>query len=196
MAGHLLQPAPAPSLFAATISPALDALVLRGMAKDPAHRFPSCTELLTGVDAALRDGLPDGAAAATAAEPVDPAQEWLIRSIVRVGSRRPAGPVDVTMPALCPYPGLRSFERADASWFHGRDRMITDLLVRLADQVRRGEPVVLVGASGSGKSSLLRAGVLPALDDGNPELATGVHPRRRPDRRAGRGARPADRSAG
>jgi WD40 repeat protein len=178
MAGHLLTPAPAPSLFAATVSPALDALVLRGMAKDPAHRFPSCTALLAAAQEALRDGPPAAAAPATAAEPVDPAQEWLIRAIVRAGARRPAGRAapaghaDETVPPPCPYPGLRSFERADADWFHGRDRMVTDLLVRLAEQVRYGEPVVLVGASGSGKSSLLRAGVLPALDtsDAAPQL--------------------------
>ena len=114
-----------------------------------------------------RTGRPWPPAPATLAAPVDPGQEWLVRAVVRAGSR-PAACEDLPTRRSppCPYPGLRSFERADAAWFHGRDRMVTDLLVRLAEQVRHGDPVVLVGASGSGKSSLLRAGLLPALDTG------------------------------
>ena len=146
VAGHLLAPAPAPSVFAATVSPALDALVLRGMAKDPTRRFPSCAALITAAEAALRDRPALAAAPATLAGPVDPGQEWLVAAVVRAGAgRRRARPADETVPP-CPYPGLRSFERADAAWFHGRDRVVTDLLIRLAEQVRHGDPVVLVGA--------------------------------------------------
>ncbi|WP_162788313.1 hypothetical protein [Amycolatopsis albispora] len=58
-----------------------------------------------------------------------------------------------------PYPGLRSFDTADAARFFGR----AALTERLAGEVaaRTGEPVVVVGPSGAGKSSLLRAGLLP-----------------------------------
>ncbi|XVV07312.1 hypothetical protein ACQPW3_18800 [Actinosynnema sp. CA-248983] len=73
---------------------------------------------------------------------------------------------------VCPYPGLSGFDKADAALFHGRDHVVTDLLVRLAEQLDGGEPVVVVGASGSGKSSVLRAGLLPALAGGDgPDLA-------------------------
>ncbi|HEY0696982.1 MAG TPA: hypothetical protein VGD43_04155, partial [Micromonospora sp.] len=63
------------------------------------------------------------------------------------------------------YPGLRGFTTDEAGWFHGRAHVVTELLVRLAEQLVRPEPTVLVGASGSGKSSLLRAGLLPAVAD-------------------------------
>lgn len=64
----------------------------------------------------------------------------------------------VTAGAVCPYPGLGGFSRDDARFFSGRDRE----LGRARDLLAAHRFVALVGASGSGKSSLLRAGVLPA----------------------------------
>jgi hypothetical protein len=61
--------------------------------------------------------------------------------------------------AGCPYKGLAPFEPEDAELFAGRERLIEELTARLLDV-----PVLaLVGSSGSGKSSLLRAGLIPAL---------------------------------
>ena len=62
-----------------------------------------------------------------------------------------------------PYPGLASFDAEHARWFRGRETLVADLLVRLGEQVLGGPPLVVVGVSGAGKSSLLRAGVLPAV---------------------------------
>lgn len=61
---------------------------------------------------------------------------------------------------ICPFKGLAPFEPADAEFFFGRERLVEELLGRLEDVPF----LALVGASGSGKSSLLRAGLLPALD--------------------------------
>ncbi|TFV91552.1 hypothetical protein E4P40_05860 [Blastococcus sp. CT_GayMR20] len=64
--------------------------------------------------------------------------------------------------AVCPYKGLAAYQAADASLFHGRDRVVTQLVARLVDA-----PLVVVsGASGAGKSSLIRAGLVPALSAG------------------------------
>jgi WD40 repeat protein len=64
-----------------------------------------------------------------------------------------------------PYPGLMAFEEADAAIYFGRDDDIRALIQRLEGRrVQGGEKLVVVlGASGSGKSSLLRAGVAPRL---------------------------------
>ena len=58
-----------------------------------------------------------------------------------------------------PFPGLRPFETAESLLFFGREEHTQDLLRRLAD----GRFLAVVGTSGSGKSSLVRAGLLPAL---------------------------------
>lgn len=59
----------------------------------------------------------------------------------------------------CPYRGLEPFREEDAEFFCGRE---TDTR-RVTDAVLRHTVVTVVGASGSGKSSLVRAGVLPEL---------------------------------
>ncbi|AXU17375.1 hypothetical protein CRV15_33455 (plasmid) [Streptomyces clavuligerus] len=59
----------------------------------------------------------------------------------------------------CPYPGLAAFQAADADRFFGRDRSVREVLSRL----ERHRFVALFGASGAGKSSVLRAGLAPAL---------------------------------
>jgi DNA-binding SARP family transcriptional activator/WD40 repeat protein len=64
--------------------------------------------------------------------------------------------------AVCPYKGLARFEAADAPFFFGRERLVGALVSRLAVDRFVG----VVGASGSGKSSLVRAGLLPALATG------------------------------
>ena len=64
--------------------------------------------------------------------------------------------------AACPYMGLRAFEPDDASLFFGREEAVAGLLGRLAGT----RLLSVVGASGSGKSSLVRAGLVPALVGG------------------------------
>jgi WD40 repeat protein/transcriptional regulator with XRE-family HTH domain len=76
---------------------------------------------------------------------------------------------DTLMPLAedCPYRGLAPYDLPDARWFFGRERATATLVARLADRVGRGGPLVVVGDSGAGKSSLLRAGLLPALARGS-----------------------------
>ncbi|MCS7478182.1 protein kinase [Umezawaea endophytica] len=166
VAAHLLQPPPSPSVFIPTITPALDAVVLRGMAKSPTRRFESSTSLVTAAESAAYSGITVRAAAHTAPGPSSGRDQGrLVRAIVRSTTvrTRPTLVVPLGKPPTCPYPGLSGFDQEDVDLFHGRDHVVTDLLVRLAEQLDGGEPVVLVGASGAGKSSVLHAGLLPAL---------------------------------
>ena len=68
-----------------------------------------------------------------------------------------------------PYPGLRPFEQEDSDFFFGRESHTEELLRRLGS----ARFVAVVGTSGSGKSSLVRAGLLPALY--GDMLAAGSH---------------------
>ncbi|MFG1948548.1 NACHT and WD repeat domain-containing protein [Nonomuraea sp. NPDC048826] len=73
---------------------------------------------------------------------------------------------------VCPYQGLVPFESGKAELFFGRTRATRNLLDRLARRLTEQGSILLVsGASGVGKSSLLRAGLMPALADGTPPLA-------------------------
>ena len=64
--------------------------------------------------------------------------------------------------ARCPYKRLASFEAGDAGFFFGRERLVAEMVARLT-----GNPFLgIVGPSGSGKSSVLHAGLLAALAAG------------------------------
>jgi energy-coupling factor transporter ATP-binding protein EcfA2 len=69
---------------------------------------------------------------------------------------------DFTTSTTNPFPGLRPFEAHENHLFFGRDEQSDDLLQRLSRQ----RFIAVIGTSGSGKSSLVRAGLLPALDGG------------------------------
>ncbi|WP_405863589.1 NACHT and WD repeat domain-containing protein [Streptomyces sp. NBC_00005] len=82
------------------------------------------------------------------------------------GVRRARRATAPTPTAECPYPGLAAFAEDQSSWFFGRDAVTADLLVRLDERLRYGGALVVVAPSGAGKSSILRAGLLPALARG------------------------------
>ncbi|MFJ4654976.1 hypothetical protein ACIP5Y_27190 [Nocardia sp. NPDC088792] len=79
--------------------------------------------------------------------------------------------------APSPYLGLEPFGRADTEVFFGRTRPteeVTELIRRVTAADGSGGIVMLVGASGAGKSSLLAAGVIPALTAGDAGMRTGT----------------------
>jgi DNA-binding SARP family transcriptional activator/WD40 repeat protein len=63
---------------------------------------------------------------------------------------------------VCPYKGLAFFDVDDAPYFFGRERLVAQLVARLVD----ARLLAVVGASGSGKSSVIRAGLLAAIHAG------------------------------
>src|SRR5215468_2008683 len=69
-------------------------------------------------------------------------------------------------PGRRPYPGLAFFDEKDAAIFFGRDGQIVRALDKIRGLARMGveRMLVILGASGSGKSSFLRAGLWPRLD--------------------------------
>jgi len=87
-------------------------------------------------------------------------------------------------PGEPPYKGLQYFDEPDAEWFFGREGMTAGLVKAVQDQ----RFLAVIGASGSGKSSIIRAGLVPTLKKGRPEtgatdsgwqvhvLTPGTHP--------------------
>ncbi|MFD0686042.1 nSTAND1 domain-containing NTPase [Actinomadura fibrosa] len=89
---------------------------------------------------------------------------------------------DTAVPAgrwlgVCPYPGLAAFDADHAEVFYGRE----ELIQRLSDRLPTAALLAVIGASGTGKSSLVHAGLLPALSaDKPPGSATWPHVTMRP----------------
>ncbi len=116
----------------------LTLVMRRALARDVAERYPTGAALLR----AYRDALLGNALATSK---VDTGQATVI--------------MDEAIKS--PFKGLEAFQEADAPYFYGREQVVQQLIDRLRTPGVRFLPVL--GASGSGKSSLVRAGLIPAL---------------------------------
>lgn len=142
---HLTTPLPPLREVRPDLPAELDRVIQCATAKEPAARYADVLSLV----ADLRRVLAPEAAVLPVAPP-------------------PELPLAVTNP----YKGLRAFQEADALDFFGREELTEQLLARLCDSPAPDRPeeggrfLAVVGPSGSGKSSLVRAGLLPALRKG------------------------------
>src|SRR5206468_2891111 len=73
-----------------------------------------------------------------------------------------------------PYKGLRAFQEVDAPDFFGREALVGRLCARFGEEGELSRFLAVVGASGAGKSSLVRAGLIPMLRRG--ALPGGANP--------------------
>ncbi len=91
-----------------------------------------------------------------------PAHEKLLESLAAFDLKE-----DAAFPSgQSPYPGLEAFHEKDASVFFGRERELHEALGELRPGGRQRRFLAVVGPSGSGKSSFVRAGLIPALTRG------------------------------
>ncbi|MEK7786592.1 MAG: ATP-binding protein, partial [Chloroflexota bacterium] len=84
----------------------------------------------------------------------------------------PVAEEEAPAPGEPPFKGLQYFDEKDAEWFFGRELLVAKLVGKLRDNRFLA---IVIGASGSGKSSIVRAGVIPALKRGD-VLADGSLP--------------------
>jgi WD40 repeat protein/energy-coupling factor transporter ATP-binding protein EcfA2 len=92
---------------------------------------------------------------------VDGAQAF--QSLVNAVKGVPWGaPAIEPSPSVCPYRGLQTFDEEHAEFFFGRDGDVQ----RLVEKLKGGRFLAVLGPSGSGKSSVVLAGLLPALRRG------------------------------
>lgn len=122
---------------------ALDAAILRALDPDPAARFSD----IASFAGAIREGL----VAALADSTREPTEILPLLDL---------------MTTTNPYKGLEAFEEDDVLVFFGRDQLTRSLLAQLGAPGVGGRFLAVVGPSGSGKSSVVKAGLLPALRSG------------------------------
>jgi hypothetical protein len=91
-----------------------------------------------------------------------PWRKWHLHMESELATRR-TGRRRAVRSQVCPFRGLETYTAEHTAWFHGRTAAVQQVLAGLVAH-RRG--VLLLGPSGSGKSSLVQAGVLPALAAG------------------------------
>jgi WD40 repeat protein/DNA-binding SARP family transcriptional activator/tRNA A-37 threonylcarbamoyl transferase component Bud32 len=153
---------------------ALDAVIQGATAKDPADRYPDALSLAS----AFRE-----AAGALAPVPSEEKVVPLVRTPVE--GERTWTPADHLVTLRNPYKGLHAFEEGDAADFFGREALVEQLLARLAQDDPLCRFLAVVGPSGSGKSSVVKAGLIPALRRGAlpesdrwfiAEMLPGAHP--------------------
>lgn len=143
----------------------LETVLLKATAKTPADRYTDIPAFLNGLQLAL-------SMATTAVSP---------------HNHRPRIELSTTEFAQLdnPYKGLRAFNESDATNFFGRETLIQSLLTRLADGSDLSRFLAIIGPSGSGKSSVTRAGMIPSLRRGGipdsdkwfiVEMTPGSHP--------------------
>ncbi|MDX1614070.1 MAG: protein kinase [Candidatus Promineifilaceae bacterium] len=145
---HLKEPIPYLSQTNPELPAGLDLVLSRATAKNPLERYPDVPSFLAGLQGAL--------------SAVD-------------GPRPRVDLIDIDLADIDnPFKGLRAFGEADADDFFGRDTLIQELLGRMGQISESSAGVgrdlarflAVVGPSGSGKSSVVKAGLIPALRRG------------------------------
>ncbi len=125
------------------IPPAINMIIQRATAKDPKARYQDVLMLASDLRRAVR-----GESSGDARK-----------------SDSISGTLAIPEPEN-PYKGLRAFQQADAADFYGRASLTDKLLERMQQDHPAKRFLAVVGPSGSGKSSVVKAGLIPALYDG------------------------------
>jgi len=144
------------------IPAALHDVLQQATAAQADDRYADCAGLIAAVRSALQaDGDTNGTRANVAAAK-HIANTALDRFIKGSGGIRWRFEQQISNP----YKGLRPFEEQDADTFYGRETLTQHLLDRLAEDSPAAHFLTVVGPSGSGKSSVIKAGVIAALRKG------------------------------
>lgn len=159
---HINDPVPSVLLKRPELPQAVDVVIQRATAKEPASRYSDVMSLATDFRRALV-GVDATVAPAHPRDDVTPLDEVLV-----ITKPLAASTLIIVPPAelINPYKGLQPFQEADAADFFGRDLLIEKLIERMKEPGDISRFLAVIGPSGSGKSSVVKAGLIPAIRKG------------------------------
>ncbi|MBZ0284835.1 MAG: protein kinase [Anaerolineae bacterium] len=137
---------------------ALNIIIWRATSKRPESRYPDALSLAADFRQVISPDATPTELTARLAVPtprnigVSPGGQTLI--------------IEIPLEPENPYKGLRAFQEADSHDFFGRKMLIDRLIARMAETTPNARFLAVVGPSGSGKSSAVRAGLVPAIRRG------------------------------
>ncbi|MEW5870615.1 MAG: protein kinase [Chloroflexota bacterium] len=140
---HVTAPMPPLAARREGLPAELDAVIHRATAKDSQERYADILALQQDFQRAITNTAP-----------------------VHVGFIDVSEEEEVHSEIANPFKGLRAFSEADADDFFGRETLVHQLLARLGEGGDLSRFLALIGPSGSGKSSVVKAGLIPALRRG------------------------------
>ncbi|HRE48108.1 MAG TPA: protein kinase [Aggregatilineales bacterium] len=163
---HLNQPLPSlrSELPHLPMVGALDSVLQQATAKSPTDRFPDARAMARAFREAVQPAKPSLVSDSSLLL-IDPLEhDVLFHEDDVMDHTTGERVISILLPnAENPYKGLRAFSEVDAADFFGREALIMRLLGRLVEKHALVRFLAVVGPSGSGKSSVVKAGVIPAL---------------------------------
>ncbi len=153
---HLQEPLPSLNEIRPDLPDELNIIIKKATEKNPENRYANVQELT----AAFRKALLASDAGLLQQRTIEPDVAELTRlGIITEVPTLGGEAVDLSNP----YKGLRAFQEADAGDFFGREKFINRLIERLKKNDQSARFISVIGPSGSGKSSVVKAGLIPRL---------------------------------
>jgi WD40 repeat protein len=134
--------------------PVINEVIQKATAKDPATRYPDAVSFATAFKQAVIIAEQAGFQSEGGAVGLQDLDAFEFTPLPGIGV------------VINPYKGLQAFQESDAENFFGREHLIEQLRDRLLDDHPLFRFLAVVGPSGSGKSSVVKAGLIPALRRG------------------------------
>jgi WD40 repeat protein/serine/threonine protein kinase len=150
---HVTEPIPPLQMTRPDLPQSLNMVIWRATAKVPDARYPDATVMASEFRSII------------ASEGLDPKSAPFAKPANLLTSNKTVI-VDVPAQRKNPYKGLQAFQEGDASEFYGRTSLIDRLVKRMSETTPEARFLAVVGASGSGKSSVVKAGLIPAIRRG------------------------------
>jgi len=148
---HLHDPLPDITALVPDLPPEINMVIQRATAKEAPDRYEDARDLSTALKAIFAGSGTTVVTKSGALNTVDSYAQDVPTMAVSTGE------------VENPYKGLRAFLESDADDFFGRENLVNLLLERMGEDAAEARFLAVVGPSGSGKSSVVKAGLIPAL---------------------------------